>query len=219
MLFTKRAPAALQDPLRGALCRGNKTLVRPFARRDVDCWVAWPRHSDPLFDTYNPPILTPRQRDSYYEQRRTCPDSRQYAVDDRHGRLVGRISLRDMDWRLRSGVLGVSFHPLRLNEGLGTDALRAFLGYYFGPFGMNTLFLDVAAFNRRAHRVYEKCGFRACGQRWGEPQTDMAGIFRRAEYDGIRHLFMWEYGLVRPLLIDMVVRRHEWDRLRSEREE
>jgi diamine N-acetyltransferase len=116
-------------------------------------------------------------------------------------------------------VLGISFNPQRLNEGLGTDGLWAFLGYYFGAFGMTTLFLDVAAFNRRAQRVYEKCGFRACGQRWGEPQTDAAGIFRRAEYDPIRHLFMWEYGLVRPLLIDMVARRHEWERIRDSRVE
>lgn len=199
------------------LARGEVTVVREFERADVDRWMAWPRHRDPLFESYNAPMMTVRQRDLYYQERTHSPDSRQYSVDDLSGEFVGRISIREIDWRLGASVLGISFHPERLGKGYGTDALWAFLSFYFGPLNMNVLFLDVAAFNHRAYRVYEKCGFRRCGQRWGEPQTDAAGIFRKAEYREIRHLFQWEYGLVRPLLLDMSVRREEWIRLRDDR--
>ena len=218
MLFARRSPLAPQRNVaeRRILGRGALTVLREFERGDVDRWIAWPRHEDLLFESYNPPALTQRQRDIYYQQRRTSAETRQYSVDDLNGELVGRISLRDIDWRLGAAVLGVSFRPGRLNQGLGTDALRTFLDYYFGPLNMSTLFLDVAAFNTRAYRVYEKCGFRKCGQRWGEPQTDLPGIFRKPEYEGIRHLFMWEYGLMRPLLYDMVLRRAEWQRRRDE---
>jgi RimJ/RimL family protein N-acetyltransferase len=183
----------------------------------VDLWCAWPRHRDPLFDTYNPPVLTERQKELYYQQRIHAPDGCQYSVDDLHGQFVGRISLRDIDWRLGAAVLGVSFHPEQLGRGLGTDAMLAFLRYYFLPLKMNALFLDVAAFNRRAQRVYEKCGFRPCGRRWGEAQADSAGIFRRAEYQSLRPLFQWDSGRIRPRLVDMVLRREEWDALRSGR--
>lgn len=217
MLFTRRRPEAgpyTQAPR--VLARGEQTVVREFVREDVDRWMAWPRHRDLLFDGYNAPVLSLRQRDVYYQQRIHSADSRQYSVDDLSGEFVGRISIREIDWRIGAAVLGISFHPERLGQGYGTDALWAFLSFYFGELGMKVLFLDVAAFNHRAFRVYEKCGFRKCGQRWGDPQTDSAGIFRKSEYRDLRHLFQWEYGLVRPLLVDMALRREEWLRLRDE---
>lgn len=218
MLFTRRRPEAAARTVSAprVLARGEKTVVREFARPDVDRWMAWPRHRDPLFDGYNAPMLSLRQREIYYQQRVHSPDSKQYSVDDLSGEFIGRISIREIDWRLGASVLGISFHPELLGQGLGTDALWAFLTFYFGPLNMNVLFLDVAAFNHRAYRVYEKCGFRKCGQRWGDAQSDTAGIFRKSEYRDIRHLFQWEYGLVRPLLVDMALRREEWIRLRDE---
>ncbi len=219
MLFARRSQSSPPRESTGtrALARGARTVVRDFERADVDRWIAWPRHRDPLFESYNAPQFTCRQRDTYFQQRLYSPDSRQYAVDDLEETLVGRISLREIDWRLGAAVLGISFHPERLGAGLGSDALWAFLGYYFGAMKMSTLYLDVAAFNERAFRVYEKCGFRRCSQRWGEPQTDYAGIFVKPQYESIRHLFQWEYGLVRPLLIDMAIQRDEWERLWHER--
>lgn len=180
----------------------------------MDRWLAWPRHKDPLFESYNPPVLSPRQRDNYFRQYHDSPVLRQYSVYDLQEEFVGRISIREIDWRLCTAVLGISFHPERLSQGLGSDALEAFLGYYFGPLRMNVLYLDVAAFNHRARRVYEKLGFIGRGERWGEPQTDYAGVFRRAEYQAIRHFFRWDSGLIRPLLIDMMLRREDWVRQR-----
>lgn len=231
ILFQKRREPGYEAPGRPGrvLTCGERTSIREYQRGDIDRWLAWPRHTDPMFESYNPPALTPRQRDQYFTQRRDAYDSRQFSiyahpyeggaggsppyeggaggVDEE---LIGRISLRDIDWRCRAAVLGISLHPERLDSGLGTDALQAFLGYYFACLHMETLFLDVAAFNVRACRVYEKCGFRRCGQRWGEPQSDLAGIFSKAEFEPVRHLFMWEFGLVRPLLLDMVLRRGDW---------
>lgn len=218
MLFVKREPPVRRQTDPPVLARGEKTVIREFQRADVDRWLSWPRHRDPLFESYNPPVLTLRQRDLYHQQRAHSPDSRQFAVEDLDGRLVGRISLREIDWRTGAAVLGISFHPGLLGQGLGTDALQAFLGYYFGPLRMSALFLDVAAFNRRACHVYEKCGFRRTGQHWGEPQTDLAGIFRRSEYAELRPYFRWEFGLIQPLLFDMLLRRGEWDRLQPRRE-
>jgi diamine N-acetyltransferase len=218
MLFARRetARACQDEPPPRVLARGEKTVLREFERVDVDRWIEWPRHQDPLFDSYNPPRLSERQRELYYQQYRDSRTSRQYAVDNDAGDLIGRISIREIDWRLNAAVLGISFNPAHLDQGYGTDALRSFLGYYFGTLAMSVLFLDVAAFNQRAYRVYEKCGFRRCSQRWGEPQTDLAGVFRLPKFESVRHLFMWDHGLVRPLLVDMVLRRDEWKRASSQ---
>jgi diamine N-acetyltransferase len=194
------------------LAEGRKTVLREFARADVDKWLEWPRHTDPLFHLFNAPPMSPRQRDSYWSGQRHSPASRLFAVDDLAGVLVGRIGLREIDWYAQSAVLGVSFRPDRLGQGLGTDAMQIFLSYYFGPLGMEVLFLDVAAHNLRARRCYERCGFRHLGEHWGEASPDLAGIFRDPQHSELRHLFRWEHGLIRPLLHDMVLRRAEYDR-------
>lgn len=197
---------------RKVLAEGRSTVLREFSRADVDRWLEWPRHTDPLFASFNPPPMSPRQRDAYWASKRQGGDARQYAVDDLAGELIGRISLREIDWYAQSAVLGISFRPDRLSQGLGTDALSTFLGYFFGPLGMEALFLDVAAYNERAHRCYERCGFRRIGEHWGEAGPDTAGVFRDPRLQALRPVFRWEHGLVRPLLVDMVIRRAEYER-------
>jgi RimJ/RimL family protein N-acetyltransferase len=196
---------------------GAVTRVREMTREDVDRWLEWPRHSDPLWVAYNPPILSRRQRDLYFEQHRCARASRQYSVDTADGEFVGRISIRDIDWRLGAAVLGISFNPGRLNQGLGSDALASFLHFYFNELQMRSMFLDVAAFNHRARRVYEKNGFRAYGDRLGEPQPDHAGVFVWPEAALLRPYFRREGSLVRPIMVDMVLRREEWMARQSSR--
>ncbi|MBM3457457.1 MAG: GNAT family N-acetyltransferase [Armatimonadetes bacterium] len=209
----KRTEVSEQPPASSGmatLVSGTRTRVREFQRADVDRWIAWPPHRDLLFHGYNPPLLSLRERDRYYHERAVAPTARQYAVDDLQGQLIGRISLRELDWEAGISVLGITFHAGRLGQGYGTDALHAFLEYYFSTRTMQALFLDVAAFNQRAQRLYEKVGFRECGRRWGDLEADLAGVFRRPEHERIRQYFQMDRGLVRPLVIDMVLRREEW---------
>jgi len=196
--------------------RGERTTIRPFERADVDRWLEWPPHTDPLFADYSPPRLTARQRDDYYRTRVGFSSQWMFAVDDEHGDLVGRISLREVDSRAGTAVLGITFHPQRLNRGYGTDALRAFLRYYFEELRFQALYLDVAAFNTRARHVYEKLGFVEIGRRWGESQPDSAGIFTQPAYESLRDCFRREGGWIRPLMIDMVLRRADYLRLRAD---
>ena len=212
--FTMRLTPRPDPP--GVLAQGNFTYVRRLEREDIDRWMAWPAHTDRLFSSYDPPLSwTQEQATRYYLDLRSDHCLRHYAVDTARDRLVGRLSLRHIDWRHGSGVLGVSFHPGRLNSGLGTDALTAFLDYYFRSLGLRSLFLDVAAHNERARHVYEKLGFAPYGRRWGDLQPDSAGVFTEERYRAIRTHFHWEQGKIRPLLYDMVLRHDDWDRRRQ----
>jgi diamine N-acetyltransferase len=186
---------------------GARTTLREFTRADVDQWLAWPRHTDPLFHLFNPPPMSNRQRDVYYASKRNAGSVRQFAVDDPNGHLVGRINLREIDWFARTAVLGISFRPDSLGQGLGTEALQLLLEHFFHRMEMSALFLDVAAHNTRARRCYERCGFRVIGEHWGEPIPDLAGIFRDPRRADLRPFFLRDRGLVRPLLIDMAIHR------------
>ena len=54
--------------------------------------------------------------------------------------------------------------PARWGRGLGTDALRALLDACFGGWNLHRVTLRSEAGNTRAHRLYERCGFRGEGR-------------------------------------------------------
>jgi RimJ/RimL family protein N-acetyltransferase len=191
------------------LGRGPRVTLRELKRSDLDQWLAWPLHTDPLFFAFNPPAMSSRQRDLYYLRKQRAANARQFSVVDANGELVGRMNLREIDWFARTAVLGISLRPDRLGKGIGTEALQLLLIHFFERMRMNALFLDVAAHNTRAHRCYERCGFRVIGEHWGEAIPDLAGIFRDPGHASLRPLFLREHGLIRPLFIDMALHRSD----------
>lgn len=80
-------------------------------------------------------------------------------VIDRGG-LIGEVRLDrvDMQDRRASFAIGI-FDPASLGQGIGTEACRLVLGHAFGTIGLHRVSLRVLAFNTRAIRSYEKCGF------------------------------------------------------------
>jgi RimJ/RimL family protein N-acetyltransferase len=142
-----------------------RTLIRPWQRHDEDVANEWPPYHDPFESLWN----LPRQwtTDDYwfigFESNST---RRTWAVEDHPGRLVGRISLREVVERKGRARLGITFGAPFVGKGLGTEALRIFLDYYFTDLGFQVMVLDVAALNLRAVRCYERLGFRYLGSDW-----------------------------------------------------
>jgi aminoglycoside 6'-N-acetyltransferase len=61
------------------------------------------------------------------------------------------------------GVYGVDLfigEPELWGRGIGTQALRAMVGYLFGALGARRVIIDPQTSNHRAIRCYEKCGFK-----------------------------------------------------------
>jgi RimJ/RimL family protein N-acetyltransferase len=55
--------------------------------------------------------------------------------------------------------MGIVFDPNQLSKGYGSESIFKIFQEFFNVMGMERLNLKVADFNRRARRVYEKCGF------------------------------------------------------------
>jgi RimJ/RimL family protein N-acetyltransferase len=150
-------------------------MIRRFGRRDVDRWQAWPTHADPLLAIHNPRLMTDQIRDVWWadliERQQQVP----YAVDVPEERTVGRIFLRDVQRTARSAVLGVDFSPAYVDRGYGTDALTAFLRYYFERLEFETVHLTVAGHNTRARNVYDRLGFVSARIEW-HPLQLAAGV-------------------------------------------
>ncbi len=112
--------------------------------------------------------------------------------------VIGFIELDGMDWAARSGWVGIGIGQRDYRgKGYGTEAMRLLLSYAFTWLNLNRVNLNVFAYNTRAIRSYEKCGFRYEG-------TEREVIFKEDK--------RWD-------LIDMGILREEWELLQGVPEE
>ncbi|MGR9457100.1 GNAT family N-acetyltransferase [Rhizobium leguminosarum] len=81
-------------------------------------------------------------------------------VIDVHGRLVGEIRLDNLDPHDRRASMAVGiFDPELLGKGFGSEAICLVLEYAFTHLRLHRIGIRVLAYNTRAIRAYEKCGF------------------------------------------------------------
>lgn len=186
-----------ETPIQGARVR-----LRRWLRRDTLAQELWPRYTEPFNSLWNIPRTVFFDDDS-----RAGFSSQRYAwaVEDGAGRLIGRISLREIDQRGASARLGISLAQPYVGQGLGTEALALFLDHYFGPMGFATMRLNVAAVNQRAVRSYEKLGFAYVESEWrsagNDPSVrliddprfaDLAPHFRRGRFETLIEFYEME---------------------------
>lgn len=80
------------------------------------------------------------------------------------GSAIGSIRLDRIDLHDRRASLAIGIDdPTRLGRGLGTEAIRLVLQHAFTDLSLHRIAVRVLAFNQRAIRVYQKCGFRIEG--------------------------------------------------------
>ncbi|WP_221090476.1 GNAT family N-acetyltransferase [Deinococcus aquaedulcis] len=73
---------------------------------------------------------------------------------------LGEVVLNQLDAHNCSMNFRIALNsPAQVGQGYGTEATCAVVAYGFGLVGLRRISLGVYAFNPRARRVYEKCGF------------------------------------------------------------
>ena len=146
-------------PELGRVLQGPRVKIRRFTREDLDKRCKWPPYEDPLYRHHNIYLPTRGMCDHWYKTWVNGRGRASFAIDDEQGRMMGQISLREIDRRKGEARLGISLARDVVGKGYGTETLRLFLGCYFREMGFKRMVLDVAQFNRRAIRCYEKLGF------------------------------------------------------------
>jgi RimJ/RimL family protein N-acetyltransferase len=187
---------------------GKRVTIRPFTRDDVDAWQAWPDYDELLIVGTSPRRLNQRQRSEWFaeltERQRQIP----FSIDDEHGTVIGRLFLRQVRREEGSAVLGIDLHPDKLGQRYGTEALGAFLPYFFTKMGFRRMLLSVAAHNTRARRSYESLGFHVIGSHWdAHPGPD---VIDRPELRHLAHVFRRGAGGLESLYYDMSLERTSW---------
>ncbi len=80
-------------------------------------------------------------------------------------RLLGSISLKDINWINRSAELGIFIGDKEFRgKGYGTEAIQLLLDYGFRYLNLNSVTLALLGVNERAYNCYLKCGFKYSGR-------------------------------------------------------
>jgi len=147
------------------MIEGKRTVLRALERTDIARMHAW--MNDPAVTTYllvTYPISLD-QETSWYERQQSDERNKVFGIVERDtDRHIGNVGLHDIDWVARKAEAGIVIGQKDCwGTGLGTDAMQTLLSFAFGTLNLNRVYLTVFAYNERAIRSYEKCGFRREG--------------------------------------------------------
>ena len=77
-----------------------------------------------------------------------------------NGTFAGEIRLDNVNRQDRRAMMAIGINnPALLGKGFGTEAITVLLRHAFGEMGLHRIGIRVLAYNKRAIRAYEKCGF------------------------------------------------------------
>ncbi|HVX45970.1 MAG TPA: GNAT family protein [Mycobacteriales bacterium] len=127
----------------------------------------WSETPDPEIDrlTATRETFTEDQIRHWLRTRPGQPDRADWAiVRVSDSQVVGEVVLNDLSEENEKLGFRIALSRAEfLGQGYGTAATRLAVDYAFDMVGVHRLELNVYAFNPRAQRVYEKCGFRREG--------------------------------------------------------
>lgn len=83
------------------------------------------------------------------------------AIETKDGKFIGTCGAFHMDRKNRVAQVGIGIgNKDYLGKGYGTEAMKLLVEFLFDEYNVNKVKLGVFAFNERAIKSYEKCGFK-----------------------------------------------------------
>ena len=150
-----------------AFLEGSLVVLRRHAPENLEAFRRW--YADPeiaRLARYTEGPMRIDEVDRFFHARAMGPESMAMAIHVRGtDRLVGTCALSQMD-----GDHGSALYHITIGEkdawgnGYGTEATRLMVAHAFETLGLHRIALTVFAFNERAKRSYEACGFTVEGR-------------------------------------------------------
>lgn len=76
------------------------------------------------------------------------------------GAYIGGCGINWLDWKNSRAMIGIFIGPAEFQgRGYGTDAMHVLISFIFNEMNIRKIKLLVYAFNERAVKCYQKCGF------------------------------------------------------------
>jgi RimJ/RimL family protein N-acetyltransferase len=163
------------NPYQGELIR-----LTAIDRASIPTYLKWMRDYEVQRWILNTVPVTLEAETAWYDEIVTSQNAFQFEIrtlENEH--LIGACSIFDIDYRNRGAELGIVIGEKDYwGKGYGSDAVRSLLRFAFDEANRNRVYLRVFAYNERAIRSYEKCGFQHEG-------TARQAHFREGHYHDV----------------------------------
>ncbi len=142
------------------MCAG--LAFRLLRLEDVPGLLAWGAAYDARFEHYSFVDFDLAEAEQWYFSKQKMLSRKVFGLFCGN-EILGFVTLKKINFITRTAEIGLAVNPSLNGRGYGEAMLSAHLDYVYRNFPIDRIYLDVAEFNRRARRLYEKCGFMYCG--------------------------------------------------------
>lgn len=193
--------------------KGERLIIRPLSRDDIDKRLKWKPYPDPLYAHYNLGEMTEAQKKEWYLKRKKDPHMLYLSIDSLKEELLGFLNIYDLDWGNKKAKLGIYFGCEHTDKGYGTEAIKTLLPYYFEKMRFKELYLDVAALNKKAIKCYLNCGFEFFRTKFEkhDPRNKI-NIFGYERFKDIRKYFKQEGDEILVQFKEMRITKEIWEK-------
>ena len=134
--------------------------LRALERADLPRSLAWV--NDPEITRFTGTLypVSAAEEEAWYERLQNDPAQRIFALEIEGGLHVGNGGFRDIQPVPRKAELWIYIGDRsRQQSGVGTAAIRELVKFGFERMNLHRIWVRVFAYNERALKAFEKCGF------------------------------------------------------------
>ncbi|HNX01866.1 MAG TPA: GNAT family protein, partial [Candidatus Cloacimonadota bacterium] len=147
---------------------GERVFLSPHNPEDYERFAEWVNDPEICISMNILPQIYSMEKEREILQKFSSTDKGYHfaIIDKETGKPIGGTALLDVDHIHRKATFGIFIGDRNYwNGGFGTEATKLVLDFGFNILNLINIDLHVIAFNARAIRCYEKCGFKQVGIR------------------------------------------------------
>lgn len=146
---------------------GDRIYLSPRNSQDVEVFTKWLNDFQVTDYTGRSGNITTLEGEKQYLEQTASEENKYFVIVTLDkDEMIGTVSLERINYINRHAILGIFIgEEAYRNGGYGTEAINLILDYGFNYLNLNSVQLDVFAFNERAIACYKKCGFKEAGKR------------------------------------------------------
>ena len=146
---------------------GDRIYLSPRNSQDIETFTKWLNDFQVTDYTGRSGSIVTLEGEKQYLEQLEGEEKRQFVIVTLDkDEMIGTVGVEKIDRLNQTGRLGIFIGEAEYrSNGYGTEAINLILDYGFNYLNLNSIQLDVFAFNERAIACYKKCGFKEMGRR------------------------------------------------------
>jgi RimJ/RimL family protein N-acetyltransferase len=146
---------------------GKKCYLSPIDMNDAEKFTGWLNDPEVTINLDNLSRSLTLEEEKEFLQSISKSNNMIFGIiDNSTDKIIGTCGLHGVNYIDGTAEFGIFIGDKdSWGKGFGMEATRLIIDYGFSVLNLHNIYLRVFEFNKRAIRVYEKCGFKVIGKR------------------------------------------------------